>query len=38
LSPSPLPQEPKTIARQALADEIGDEDELERLQAGWPDR
>ena len=26
------------IARQALADEIGDEDVLERLRAGWPDR
>jgi bacterioferritin len=26
------------IARQALADEIGDEDDLERLRAGWPDR
>lgn len=26
------------IARQALADEISDEDELERLQAGWPDK
>lgn len=26
------------IARQALADEIGDEDELERLQTGWPER
>jgi bacterioferritin len=26
------------IARQALIDEIDDEDDLERLLAGWPDR